>query len=106
MPLSFSGCGSPPFPCPPSRKAPLDHRHIRNGILERHRNLAALANRPRKRISLHCILIANRNRFYPNAATKDVASIINKNSASPFRRRVDWYLDLNPPLPPSELHSL
>src|SRR6267143_5994920 len=97
-----------PFPPPrfPSPEHRLNHRHIRDRILQRYRNLTPLANRPRKRVSLHRILVANRNRFHPNTTAKHVASIINRNSCRTVRRRIKWYLDLDPPGRPQELHPL
>src|SRR5713226_1466095 len=105
-PLRLSDFGPLPSPRFPSPKYRFDHRHIRNGILERHGNLASLPNSPRKRISLYCILIANRNCFHPNSPAKYIVSIINKNPASTIRWRIKRYLDLNPPLRPQELHPL
>src|SRR5260370_14845567 len=105
-PLRLSHFRPFPFTRFRSSKHRFNHRHIRNRILERYRNLAALANRPRERIPLNRILIANGNHFYPDASAKHISSIINKNSCSTVRRRVKWYLDLHPPLCPQKLHPL
>src|SRR5882762_6623830 len=93
----------PRFPCPEDR---LNHRHVRNRILKRHRNLAPLPNRPRQRIPLHRILVANRNRLRSNPPAKYISSIIYKNPRWPVVRRIKRNFNLDSSFRPQELHSL
>src|SRR5438445_1132049 len=83
-----------------------DHRHISNRVFQRHWNFAPFANRAGERIHLQYILVANRNCLYPDSSSKDIASIINKNSRCTIRRGVKRDLDLDAPGGPQKLHSL
>src|SRR5216683_69376 len=96
------------FPLPRFRRTEhgLNHRHIRYRIFQWHRNFAPLTNRPRKRVSLHGILVASGNHFRRYSAAEDVSPIINKNFARPVVRRIEGNLDLDPSLRPQKLHAL
>src|SRR5438046_856604 len=94
----------PPRLC--RQKYRFNHRHIRNRILQRHRCHAPLPNGSRKRVSLHRILIANRNRLRSNSPAKNVASVINKNPRRPIVRCIKRNFNLDSSFCPQELHSL
>src|SRR5260370_10688811 len=96
------------FPLPRFRRTEhgLNHRHIRNRILQRHRNFTPLTNRPRERVSLHGILVASRNHFRRYSAAEDLSPIINKNFSPPVVLRIEGNFDLDPSLRHQKLHAL
>jgi len=79
--------------------------HVSGGVFDRNRNFAVSPHGPRENISLNGVLIADRESFRAHAAAENIAPVINKDSARPVVRRVEWYFDFDAPLGAQEPHA-
>src|ERR1700741_847930 len=79
----------------------LDHRHILNGVLDRHRHLSLPAHRARELIALDCILIDDRKLLNLRRCALHVA---DENSTWPVIRRVPGNFDFDATRCPKKMH--
>src|SRR5271169_4851100 len=83
-----------------------DDGHVVYGVVDRNGYISIAADRARKNISLHGVLIALGERFGGHATTKHVAAIIYENAAGTIVRRVERDFDFDASLGAEELHAL
>src|ERR1035441_6413386 len=89
----------PPGPSSVARRLPqtgvcgaedrLDHRHIADGIFQRHRDLGRVQDGLRESIALQRVLIADGESLRGNAAAKQVAAGVDEQAGGAVVRRID-----------------
>src|ERR1035437_5594198 len=84
----------------------VDDGHGAYGIFQRHRNLAALANRPREQVALDGVLVAGRQLLRYQSAAVQIAAVVNAHARSPTGCGVEGNLRLDPSRAPEEAHAL
>src|SRR6267143_2635178 len=96
------------FPPPglPRPKHRLNHRHVRNRVLKRHRNFAILPNCLRELVALHGILVASGNHFRSDPAAEDVSPIVDEKFTGTVVWCVERNFDFDAALGAEELHPL
>src|SRR6266850_3393659 len=81
----------------------LDHRHIRDGIFQRHGNFPLAPNGPRKLIALNGVLVDDRKLLYLGHGPR---SIPNEDSARPVIGRVPRNFNFHPSRRAEKMHRL
>ena len=84
----------------------IDYSHIRDGVLDRHRNFSVIQNGLGKSIALQRVLVARRKSFRGDAAAREIARAVNEKLGGAVERGVDGDLDFDPATGAEEVDAL